>query len=332
MKFIDEATIDIKAGDGGKGCCSFRREKYVPRGGPDGGDGGRGGHIIIQTDPNLLTLLDYRYRRHFKAPRGTHGKGKQMYGVSGQDLIIKVPVGTLVYDQAHNLLIKDLNRPEQSIIVAQGGRGGRGNMHFATSTHQTPRHTEPGEKGEEKQIRLELKLLADVGLVGRPNAGKSTLLSVISRAHPKIAAYPFTTRQPQLGVVFLDRERSYTVADIPGLIEGAHQGAGLGHQFLRHIERTRIFLHLIDLSDPEQPDPWNNYIGLTHELKAYKPHFLDHPQIIVLTKIDLPEVQEKLYSAERLFQEKGLEVMAISAATHQHVQPLIEKVGTLIFP
>jgi GTPase len=331
MKFIDEAIIEIKAGDGGNGCSSFRREKYVPRGGPDGGDGGQGGSITVQADSNLLTLMDYRYKRHFKAKRGQHGKGKQMTGAAGEDLLIKVPVGTLVYDEKTNLLIKDLSEPHQSIKVAQGGHGGRGNMHFVSSTHQAPRDSESGEKGEEKKLRLELKLLADVGLIGRPNAGKSTLLSVISRARPKIAAYPFTTKKPNLGVVSLNLEQSFTVADIPGLIEGAHTGTGLGHQFLRHIERTRIFLHLIDLTDPEHEDPWKNFQGLLHELEAYKKDFLNHPQIIVLTKIDLPEVQEKLYSTKKVFRDQGYEVFGLSAVTHENVDSLMKKVGTLVF-
>ena len=249
MQFVDYVKIHVKAGDGGRGCVSFRREKYVPRGGPDGGDGGRGGHIIFRATDALNTLLDQTYHREYRAQRGQHGMGKKMHGKNGEDLIIPVPVGTILKDAETKDILIDLDRKGLQVVIAKGGRGGLGNSHFATSTRQAPRYAQPGEEGEEKWLILELKLLADVGLIGLPNAGKSTLLSVISSARPKIADYPFTTLTPVLGVVKLEDYRSFVVADIPGLIEGAHRGVGLGFQFLRHVERTSILLHLVDISE-----------------------------------------------------------------------------------
>src|SRR3974390_1301756 len=257
--FVDEAKISVKAGDGGNGCVAFRREKYVPRGGPSGGDGGNGGSVYLEANPNDNTLLRYRYNREFKADRGRHGEGSNCTGVSGDDMILKVPVGTLVYDEEGEELLADLKKPGQRVLVAQGGRGGRGNQHFAKPWHQAPREKEEGQPGEERHLRLELKLLADVGLVGFPNAGKSTLISVISAARPKIANYPFTTLEPNLGVVQLPNYRSFVVADIPGLIEGAHTGAGLGIQFLRHVQRTRLLAHLVDVSDASGRDPVEDF-------------------------------------------------------------------------
>src|SRR5439155_23213278 len=253
--FVDEATIHVKAGDGGNGCVSFRPEKYVPKGGPDGGDGGNGGSIVLVADVNKNTLLHFAGRHHWRAAKGEAGMGKKMYGKSGEDLVIQVPPGTLVHDIDHQILIADLDAPEKRVVIAQGGKGGRGNWHFKNSVNQTPRYAEPGTEGQERNLRLELKLIADVGLVGMPNAGKSTLLSVISAARPKIADYPFTTLEPQLGIVELDAERRIVVADIPGLIEGAQHGAGLGHAFLRHIERTKIIVHLLDLYPSDGSDP-----------------------------------------------------------------------------
>ena len=255
MQFVDYTKIYVKAGDGGRGCVAFRREKYVPRGGPSGGDGGRGGHIIFRASRELNTLLDLRYQREYKAKRGQHGMGKKMHGKDGEDRIIPVPVGTLIKDAGTEEVLADLDSEGVETIIAKGGRGGQGNAHFATPTRQAPKFAQPGEEGEEKNLVIELKLLADVGLIGLPNAGKSTLISVISSARPKIADYPFTTLTPNLGVVKLKDLRSFVVADIPGLIEGAHRGAGLGFQFLRHVERTSMLLHLVDASDMPETDP-----------------------------------------------------------------------------
>lgn len=325
MKFIDQAIIKVKAGDGGNGCMSFRREKYVPRGGPDGGDGGRGGNIIVHTDEGLTTLMDLKYRRHFNAGRGAHGKGKQMNGAMGDDISIKIPVGTVIYDDNTGIKLVDLVEHDAEAIVARGGRGGKGNMHFATPTNRAPRKFEEGGKGEDKVLRFELKLLADVALIGRPNAGKSTLISSISAARPKIAEYPFTTTVPNLGVVSVGQESSFTVADIPGLIENAHEGAGLGIRFLKHIERTKLLVHLIDLSDTENKNPFSSYEMLRQELRAYDESIASRPEIIVFAKMDLPEVQEKARIAEVVFEQKGLNVMKISAVAHEGLKELIHE-------
>ena len=327
MKFIDEAIIEVKAGDGGDGCVSFRREKYVPRGGPNGGDGGRGGSCILKARSGLNTLMDLKFRKRFEATRGMHGKGKDMFGRMGKDIVIELPVGTIVRDADTNKIIIDLAREDQAFIIAKGGKGGHGNTHYASSTRQVPRTAQEGGKGEERRIKLELKLLADVGLVGFPNAGKSTLISVISNAKPKIADYPFTTKVPHLGVVRIDEGKSFVMADIPGLIEGAHTGKGMGIQFLKHIERTRVLLHLIDLSDPEYPDAWKAYTTLRKELEAHTPELLKKPEIIVLTKTDLPDVQEAIKKACQLFEKKGHPVLAISAAKHEGLKPLLKKVS-----
>jgi len=323
MKFIDEAIIEVKAGAGGNGCLSFRREKYVPRGGPDGGDGGRGGNVIAKADEGLSTLMDLKYKRHFRAGRGAHGKGKQRNGASGEDVYIRVPVGTVIYDMKSNIKLVDMVEHGAHAIVAKGGQGGRGNMHFATSTNRAPRKVEPGELGEERKLRLELKLLADVGLIGMPNAGKSTLISVISAAKPKIADYPFTTTVPNLGVVHVGHGHSFSVADIPGLIENAHQGAGLGIRFLKHVERTRLFVHLIDLSDSLNENPVKAYTMIRKELGFYDKELLKRPEIVVLTKMDLPIVKERAAAAEKAFAKKKIKVIKVSAIAHEGLKSLV---------
>lgn len=289
MKFIDSVTIHVKAGDGGVGCVSFRREKFVPRGGPDGGDGGRGGDIILRANRQLNTLLDYQYKTKYKAPRGEHGLGSNKTGKSGNDVILEVPTGTVIRDLATGENVSDLVDDRQELIIAKGGRGGRGNAAFATSTNQAPRDYELGDPGEEKKIELELKLLADVGLVGFPNAGKSTLISVISAAKPKIADYPFTTLVPNLGIVRVDMGKSVVVADIPGLIEGAHAGRGLGIQFLRHIERTKVLVFLIEATSE---NPKADFKVLLNELKLFNKDLLKKPRIVALTKIDIIDEKE----------------------------------------
>ncbi len=331
MRFIDEAKILIKAGDGGNGCRSFRREAHEPHGGPDGGDGGRGGSIIFKADAQLSTLADFRYRKHFKAERGEHGKGQDRYGHSGEDLIIRVPAGTLIKNEQGEVLA-DLSTHDETYLGAKGGRGGWGNIHFATPTNRAPRRADSGTPGEESWVILELKLLADVGLIGKPNAGKSTLLSKISHAKPKIANYPFTTLIPQLGVVqpfgYSKGEdvTAFTVADIPGLIEGAHMGAGLGLQFLKHIEKTKIFLHLIDISNPVE-DPLENYQEIRHELEAYDKSFLKREEWVILTKIDAVDDPEQIKKIEKIFSKKKKRVFAISSATGQGVQDLIAELA-----
>ena len=334
--FVDEAKISVKAGDGGNGCVAFRREKYVPRGGPSGGDGGRGGSIYLEANPNDNTLLRYRYNREFKADRGRHGEGSNCSGVSGDDTILKVPVGTLVFDATGNVLLADLKRPGQRLLVAQGGRGGRGNQHFAKPWHQAPREKEEGELGEERNLRLELKLLADVGLVGFPNAGKSTLISVISAARPKIANYPFTTLEPNLGVVNADGGtgghgtelgRTFVVADLPGLIEGASHGAGLGIRFLRHVERTRLLVHLIDTSDMAELDPVKAFEIIEGELGAFSEKLLEKPLIVVATKLDATTDRAKLRELQEFCKKKRLEFHAISAAAGEGVKELVRGIA-----
>jgi len=318
--FVDEALIWVKAGDGGRGCVSFRREKYVPRGGPDGGDGGKGGDVILEADPNLKTLLDYRYKREYKAQNGEPGKGKNQHGKDGKPLILKVPVGTIVKDAQTDEVIADLSKPFERLVVARGGKGGRGNARFATPIRQAPHFAEPGEPGEERWLKLELKLLADVGLIGFPNTGKSTLLRKISRARPEVAPYPFTTLRPYLGVVrFEDKE--FIVADIPGLIEGAHKGIGLGNQFLKHIERTRLLVHLIDISNGEEA--LELYEKIRNELGLYKEDLLEKPELVVLNKIDLPQVREKVEEVKEAFQNRGLPFFAISALTGEGIGELL---------
>ena len=334
--FVDEAKIMVKAGDGGNGCVAFRREKYVPRGGPSGGDGGHGGSVYLEANPNDNTLLRYRYNREFKADRGRHGEGSNCTGVSGGDTILKVPVGTLVFDQQGAELLADLKKPGQRILVAQGGKGGRGNQHFAKPWHQAPREKEEGEPGEERHLRLELKLLADVGLVGFPNAGKSTLISVISAARPKIANYPFTTLEPNLGVVNADGGtgghgtelgRTFVVADLPGLIEGASHGAGLGIRFLRHVERTRLLLHLIDTGDTAEMDPVKAFEIIEGELAAFSETLTRKPMIVVATKLDATTDRTKLEELREFCREKGIEFHAISAPTGEGVKGLVRAIA-----
>lgn len=325
MRFVDEVRIHVRAGDGGSGCVSFRREKYVPKGGPDGGDGGKGGDVVIKATSVKQTLLDFHFQRHFKAARGDHGRGKQQTGKNGEPFILAVPVGTEVRDGDTGELLGDLTQEDDFVVVARGGKGGKGNMHFATSTRRAPRIAQPGRAGEERNIKLELKLLADVGLIGLPNAGKSTLISRISSARPKIADYPFTTLSPNLGVVRLDLGESMVVADIPGLIEGAHRGAGLGIKFLRHIERTLILIHLVDVSTCEHnlQNALDNYHKVNDELGHFSAALLGKPQIVALTKIDLLLERESLEKLREAFHRLGVTVHAISAVTGEGTQGLI---------
>ncbi|HSB30791.1 MAG TPA: GTPase ObgE [Candidatus Sulfobium mesophilum] len=330
MKFVDYTKIYVKAGDGGRGCVSFRREKYVPRGGPDGGDGGRGGHIIFRATKELNTLLDFRYRREYFAERGQHGMGKKMHGRDGKDLIIKVPLGTVIKDAETGEVLADLDAEEMETVLASGGRGGQGNSHFATATRQVPRFAQPGEEGEEKSLVLELKLLADVGLIGLPNSGKSTLISVISSARPKIADYPFTTLVPNLGVVKHEKYRSFVVADIPGIIEGAHRGVGLGFQFLRHVERTTVLLHLVDISEPGGGNPVGNFVAVNNELALYSPDLAEKPQIVVGTKLDVAGNRKCLNELAEYCKEKGLDFFAVSAATGRGIKKLLSFVAVIV--
>ena len=328
MDFVDQAEIFVKAGDGGAGCISFRREKYVPRGGPDGGDGGKGGDVIIEADPGLNTLHAFRYRRSFKAERGRGGQGKNRHGRSGRDVVIRVPPGTLVRDAETGIILADLTRPGQRWTAAKGGKGGRGNARFATSTRQTPRYAQPGTRGEERRLFLELKLLADIGLVGSPNAGKSTLLAGISAARPKVADYPFTTLIPQLGVVDLGSDRTMVVADIPGLIQGAHKGAGMGLDFLRHVERTAVILYVVDCSlGPEGVE--RDFLTVLGELKAYHASLTKKPGIIALNKVDIV-TGEDVRAAARALSVHGMRIHPISAATGQGVSSLLEALFQVI--
>ncbi len=323
--FIDEATIRVKAGDGGNGCMAFRREKFVPRGGPSGGDGGKGGDVLMESSERHNTLVHFRFNPEYKAQRGRHGEGSNKTGRDGEDVLLKVPVGTLLYDEDTGQKIHDFSRPDERVIIAHGGRGGRGNAQFATSTHQAPREHEDGRPGEERVFRLELKLLADVGLVGYPNVGKSTLISRISAARPKIADYPFTTLQPNLGVVVVGQardEQSFVVADIPGLIEGAHAGAGLGTQFLRHIERTRLLVHLVDISDASgRPDPVKDFEVILDELKSFGAKLEEKPMIVAASKIDVAN-KDKLAALKRYCKKHKLEFFPISAVTGKGIDDL----------
>ncbi|HWV39052.1 MAG TPA: GTPase ObgE [Vulgatibacter sp.] len=329
MKFVDQVRIFVKAGDGGGGAIAFRREKFIAKGGPSGGDGGDGGSVIFRADPQLTTLLDYRYQQHHRAQNGQPGMGSDCNGRAGEDLILRVPVGTVFFDHGSGEQLADLAEPGQEWVAARGGRGGLGNMNFATSTRQAPRFAQPGTPGEEVTLTLELKLLADVGLVGYPNAGKSTLISVISRARPKIADYPFTTLVPNLGVVGYKDHRSFVVADIPGLIEGASEGAGLGHQFLRHVERCRILVHVVDASAPDlapERDPAEDFATINRELARYSPELAGRPQIVALNKCDLPDARARAdaFAKELRRREDPPEVFLISAATREGVEALVD--------
>jgi GTP-binding protein len=326
MKFVDEVRIHVKAGDGGNGCVSFRRERYIPRGGPDGGDGGKGGNVILQADTQLSTLLDLTYPKQFRAQSGTHGKGKNQTGRNGKHLIIRVPVGTLVREDKSEEVLQDLLFHGQRFLAAEGGRGGRGNARFATATLHAPRRAEKCEKGQERYLRLELKLIADIGLIGYPNVGKSTLLSKITSARPKIADYPFTTLTPNLGVVETEGDQPFVVADIPGLIEGASHGAGLGLTFLRHVERTRLLIHLLDISEGSSRNPVNDFHALNQEMNAYHPSLQKKIQIVALNKIDIPSVRERAVSFENQFEKIGYRLYKISSKTGKGVEVLMKAV------
>jgi GTP-binding protein len=320
--FIDEVRILVKAGDGGNGCLAFRREKYVPRGGPSGGDGGRGGDVVLVADPHENTLLKFRFNPEHKAQRGRHGEGSNCTGAEGRSLDVDVPVGTVVWDEATGERLHDFTTPGERLVIARGGKGGRGNARFATATHQAPTEHEPGRPGEEKRLRLELKLLADVGLVGFPNAGKSTLISRISAARPKIADYPFTTLEPILGVVQMDGFKSFVVADIPGLIEGAHLGHGLGIQFLRHVERTRLLAHLVDVSEGSGRDPVHDFETVMEELASFSQELVKKPMIVVATKMDAAQDPARVEALSALAASRGLPFHAISAVTGQGIDAL----------
>lgn len=325
--FIDKATISVKAGKGGDGAVAFHREKYVPAGGPDGGDGGHGGSVVVVSDDNMSTLMDFRYKRKYVAENGMNGQGKRCSGKHGEDIIIKVPRGTLIRDKETGGIIRDMT-DSAPFVLAKGGRGGWGNQHFATPTRQTPRFAKPGTNGEAHEVVLELKLLADVGLVGFPNVGKSTLLSVVSKAHPKIANYHFTTLFPNLGVVYVSEGLSFVMADIPGIIEGASEGAGLGHDFLRHIDRCRLLVHIVDVSGSEGRDPIEDFEAINNELREYSPELAERPQIVVANKIDiLPEGSELLNELRDYVTELGYDLFEMSAATHVGTKELMKVTG-----
>ncbi|MEO7734485.1 MAG: GTPase ObgE [Kofleriaceae bacterium] len=337
MQFIDEAVIHVKAGDGGNGSAAFRREDGVPRGGPSGGDGGNGGSIILVADTRLSSLLDFKYKRHYAADRGEDGRNKDQYGAAGVDLVLRVPVGTVVYlqtpERADGEMLADLSEPDGRFVLCQGGYGGKGNIHFKTPWNQAPRTAEPGTLGDDRMVRLELKLLADVGLLGYPNVGKSTFISRASRARPKIADYPFTTLVPNLGVVQLSDERNFVIADIPGLIEGASEGAGLGHQFLRHVERCRVLLHIVEATFTTGPDrsPLHDFDVINSELARYAPELADKPQVVVLNKIDAT-ASEDVDVHRRAFADRGVELLTISAATGAGITPVLERLWAHLHP
>lgn len=327
--FVDQVKIYVKGGDGGNGMVAFRREKYVPKGGPAGGDGGKGANVVFVVEEGLRTLMDFRYQRHFKAHRGEHGMSKGQHGRGAEDMIVKVPPGTVVKDDDTNEIIADLTEHGQRAIVARGGRGGRGNIRFATPANPAPEISENGEPGQERYIVLELKVLADVGLVGFPSVGKSTLLSIVSAAKPKIAEYHFTTIVPNLGVVETGDGRSFVMADLPGLIEGAHQGVGLGHQFLRHIERTRVIVHVIDMSGLEGRDPYQDYLTINQELKEYNLRLMERPMIIVANKMDMPDAEENLAKFKEQMKE-DYPIFPISAITQNGLRDLLFKIADLL--
>ncbi|MGA2436692.1 MAG: GTPase ObgE [Bryobacteraceae bacterium] len=329
--FIDEVIILVKAGDGGNGCLAFRREKYVPHGGPSGGDGGRGGDVTLVSNPHYNTLLHLRFNPEHKAQRGRHGEGSDCTGHDGTSVEVAVPVGTVVYDAETRELLHDFATPDDRWLAAKGGRGGRGNARFATSTHQAPTEHEPGRPGEEKRFQLELKLLADAGLVGFPNAGKSTLISRISAAHPKIADYPFTTLEPNLGTVMLEDQRSYVVADIPGLIEGAHEGHGLGTRFLRHIERTHLLVHLVDVSEATGRDPVSDFEIVMRELESFSATLAAKPMIVVATKLDAAQDPKRVSALKRMAHKKDLPFYAISSVTGKGIKALKRAIAERVF-
>jgi len=330
MKFVDKAKIYVKAGDGGNGCVAFRKEKFVPLGGPSGGNGGKGGDVILQTDSRLGTLLDFKYKIHYKAKSGQNGSGSNKHGKKGDDLIIKVPVGTVVKDADTGEIIADLIKEGQKVIVAKGGKGGKGNAAFKSSTNQSPDFAEEGEKGEEKWIELELKLIADVGIIGFPNVGKSTLISVLSNAKPKVADYPFTTTVPVLGVLKIDYNKSIVLADIPGLIEGASLGHGLGHEFLRHIERTKALIHMIDISDFREKEPIDAFEIINNEMKNYSKKLIEKPQIVVGNKIDILSDKLLLSKLKEVFNKKGFVFVPVSLVTGEGIETLKNEIRKLI--
>ena len=332
MKFVDQVHIVVKGGDGGNGAVAFHREKYIDKGGPSGGDGGDGGSVIFEADPQLTTLLDFRFQQRHVARSGAHGMGSDMNGRAGEDTTLKAPLGTLVRDEETNDLLKDLSTPGELWVVAKGGNGGWGNMNFATSTRQTPRFAKDGQIGQERRLVLELKLLADVGLLGFPNAGKSTFISRISAARPKVADYPFTTLVPNLGVVDYRERRSFVVADIPGLIEGASEGHGLGHQFLRHVERCRVLVHLVDLSAADEGrDPAKDFDILNRELQKYSAILADKPQLVVANKLDLPHAREALPAFVEKMKKRGIKVFELSGATGEGAQAVLDACARILF-
>jgi len=330
--FVDKAKIFVKGGNGGDGLVAFRRELYVPEGGPAGGDGGNGGNVVFRVDEGLRTLMDFRYQKHFKATRGEKGRNKSQHGANAEHMVVRVPPGTIVMDDDTGELIADLTRHGQEVVVAKGGRGGRGNIRFKSSVNTAPAIAENGEEGQERWVTLELKVMADVGLVGFPSVGKSTLLSVVSAAQPKIGAYHFTTITPNLGVVDLDEERSFVMADLPGLIEGAHTGIGLGHEFLRHVERTRIILHVVDMSGMEGRDPFDDWVKINDELRLYNAKLADRPQIVAANKMDMPESEENLAAFRDKVAElrPDIEIMPISSLTKQAIREMLYRVADLL--
>ncbi|NLO89270.1 MAG: GTPase ObgE [Clostridia bacterium] len=327
--FIDKAKVYVRGGDGGNGAVAFRREKFISKGGPSGGNGGRGGNVILRADEGLRTLVDFKYRRHYYGERGRHGEGKDRHGRDGEDLIVRVPVGTVIKDAKTGEVLGDLVFDGQEMVVARGGRGGRGNASFATSKNRAPTFAEKGEPGEEREIILELKLLADVGLVGMPNVGKSTIISKVSAAKPKIANYPFTTLVPNLGTVYLSEHESFVIADIPGLIEGAHKGSGLGHEFLRHVERTKLLVHVLDVSEIEGRDVVEDFEIINRELYAYSPVLAEKKQVVAANKMDLPGAEENLKKLKSHLKDK-YEIFPISALTGESLKPLIYRLGQLL--
>lgn len=330
MKFVDQVRIFVRSGKGGDGCVSFLREKYRPKGGPDGGDGGRGADVVLVADEGLGTLLDFRYQQHYRAPNGQPGRSRQMYGRGGEDLRVRVPVGTVVEDDDTGETLGDLTRHGQELVVARGGQGGRGNMHFATSTQQAPRIAEPGEPAEERRLVLTLKLIADVGLVGFPNAGKSTLISRISAAKPKIAEYPFTTLTPKLGVVSTGEGAGFVVADVPGLIEGASEGLGLGHRFLQHVERVSVLATLVCVSPGEDRTPEGDYEVLSRELSEYSPELAERPRVLVLSKADLPETAEHQAALSARAEREGIPLQVISSVRGDGLDELVRRLGAMV--
>ncbi|MFE0558134.1 GTPase ObgE [Paenibacillus lautus] len=323
--FVDKAKVYVKGGDGGDGLIAFRREKYVPEGGPAGGDGGKGGDVIFRVDEGLRTLMDFRYQKHFKAKRGEKGRNKSQHGANADSMIVRIPPGTILMDDDTGEVIGDLTRHGQQVVVARGGRGGRGNIRFATPNNPAPELAENGEEGEERYVTLELKVMADVGLVGFPSVGKSTLLSVVSAAQPKIGAYHFTTITPNLGMVEVGDGRNFVMADLPGLIEGAHEGVGLGHEFLRHVERTRVIIHVVDMAGTEGRDPFEDWEKINDEIRLYNPVLVDRPQIVAANKMDMPEAEEYLAAFKEKVKEirPDIEVMPISSLTRQGIQELL---------